>query len=532
MIDTRMSLLQEGFTLLRQAKPLAAWAIADALIIEHANDPECLFLGSQAKLALDEIDAGIALMAAASNAAGDEPQLMLQLARLQTSQRYRTDARSSLVRLSAIADAIEAGSQGNAAELLHAIGAEYARLDDPSTAVHFYQRALAAGCTTPALRYDFATALFFSGEFELAEHQLEAMLEIQPKAGHALYLRATLRRQTLERNHVDDLQARLASGFPNPATQAGCGYALAKEREDLGQDSASFAALSEAARLKRQTLQYDLTSELAAIEAIRTRYSDAVMQLPTDGHSEAGAIFIVGMPRSGTTLVERMLTRHSDVRAAGELLDFGHALAAATRKVVSAQPSLSMVDASLKIDFAALGRDYMRSAREAAPGSAMLVDKMPINYMYCGLIKKALPNAKIIHLVREPMDSCYAVYKTLFGQAYHFSYDQEELAAYFAAYYRQMQHWHRVMPNHILDVRYEDLVVDTEAQVSRILSWCGLTWDASVLSPAAHLRPSTTASAAQVREPVHVRSVGKWRNYEAGLAPLKARLIAEGVLAA
>jgi len=527
MLDIGKGRIQEGFALLRQARPMEAWAIADALMAEQGNNPEVLFLASQAKLALDEIDAGIALMSAACNAAPNEPNLMLQLARLQTSQRRRTDARASLNRLTVLVDNLEAT---NVADLLHAIGSEYARLDDPSTAVTFYQRALAAGCNAPALRYDFATALFFSGEFEPAEQQLDTMLEIQPGAGHALYLRATLRQQTLARNHVDDLQSRLANGFTNPTAQAGCYYALAKEREDLGQNSESFAALSEGARLKRQTLQYDLAAELAAIAAIRASYSDAVMRLPTDGHNEVGAIFIIGMPRSGTTLVERMLTRHSDVRAAGELLDFGHALAAATRKIVAAQPGLGMVEASLRVDFASLGRDYMRSAREAAAGSAIFVDKMPINYMYCGLIKKALPNAKIIHLVREPMDSCYAVYKTLFGQAYHFSYAQDELATYFAAYQRQMQHWHSVMPGQILDVRYEDLVVDTEAQVGRILSWCGLAWDASVLSPAAHERPSTTASAAQVREPVHIRSVGKWRNYETGLAPLKAQLIAEGVL--
>ena len=527
MTDSRNNRLTQGFTLLRQADPLAVWPIADALMIEYPHDPEILFLASQTKLALDEVDAGLALMAAASNAAPNEPNLMLQLARLQTSQRRRADARASLTRVAALLDAMPTGT---AADLLHAIGSEYARLDDPTTAITYYQRALAAGCGSPALRFDFATALFFSGEFELAEQHLEALLQMQPKAAHALYLRATLRSQTLGRNHVDDLQTRLANGFPNPTMQAACYYALAKEREDLGQDSAAFAALSEGARLKRETLQYDLPNELAAIDAIKGNYSDAVMQLATAGHEEVGAIFIVGIPRSGTTLVERMLTRHADVRAAGELLDFGHALAAATRKIVASQPGLTMVDASLRVDFAALGRDYMRSAREAAPNTKMFVDKMPINFMYCGLIKKALPNAKIIHLVREPMDSCYAVYKTLFGQAYHFSYDQNELAAYFAAYLRQMQHWHQVMPNSILDVRYEDLVLDTEAQASRILSWCGLDWDASVLSPAANQKPSTTASAAQVREPVHVRSVGKWRNYEAGLAPLKARLIAEGVL--
>jgi len=184
----------------------------------------------------------------------------------------------------------------------------------------------------------------------------------------------------------------------------------------------------------------------------------------------------------------------------------------------------------LHIDFAALGREYLRGAREAADGAEVFIDKMPVNFMYCGLIAKALPRAKIVHLVRDPMDSCYAVFKTLFQQAYFFSYEQQALADYYTAYRRLMRHWQSVLPGRILDLRYEDLVSDTASQARRLLEFCGLDWNDAVLAPNANARPSTTASAAQVREPVHARSVGRWRSFAAGLEPLRQRLQAHGLV--
>jgi hypothetical protein len=241
-------------------------------------------------------------------------------------------------------------------------------------------------------------------------------------------------------------------------------------------------------------------------------------------------IFIVGMPRTGTTLVEQILCRHSDVQSAGELLGFGQVLAAAAQNTLAASGGASLVEASLEMDFSALGRDYMQGARQAAPDSRFFIDKLPVNYLYCGIIRKALPKAKIIHLVRDPMDSCYAIYKTLFNQAYYFSYDLDELADYYIAYHRLMEHWRQAMPGAILDLRYEELVQDPDTQIRRLIEGCGLEWQAAVLDPSSNKGPIMTASAAQVREPIHARSVQRWRDYEAGLAHLKARLQAAGVV--
>lgn len=517
----------EGFRLLQQDRLADATRLSDALVAAHPGDPEVLFLASEARLAADDAEAAYGFIAAAVEAAPGQIPLLLKKAENLIMLRRRTDARQ------VAADAIVvAGVDGQA---LWAIGKIYSKCDDPANARPLYERALAAMGRNPALLYDLALARFHTGDIVGAEKDLEVLLASAPAAapvtGPALYLRSTLRRQTGADNHIADLEARLRAGFPNPAARAACLYALAKELEDLGQADRSFSTLTEAAALKRQTLNYDAAAERASIDGVREAYTPEVMHAESTGHAEEGAIFIVGMPRTGTTLLERMLGRHSEVESAGELLDFGQVLAAAARKSFQDNPGKTLVEASTLIDFAALGRDYMASAREAAAGSLVFVDKMPINYMYCGLIRKALPNARIIHLVRDPMDSCYAVYKTLFSQAYYFSYDLGELAAYYATYHRMMRHWHAVMPDAILDVHYEDLVADTEGQARRILAWCGLDWQAAVLTPSDNEKPSTTASAAQVREPIHTRSVQKWRRYETGLAPLREQLMAAGIVA-
>lgn len=511
-----------GFELLRVGRQDDAARLSDRLLAAHGDNAEVLYLACESKLAIDALGPALELIVAAISAAPRQIPLLLKQARILLALRRRSEFRQVIADAEALA--------GSDAQALWAIGREHARGDDPQSAARLYLRARAAGCNEPALLYDLAGTQFFIGEFAAAEANLDAVLADAPRMGEALHLRSQLRRQTPERNHVADLETRLATRFPNDGARAACLYALAKELEDLGQPERSFETLTEAAKLMRATLRYDAAAEVAAIDAVRSTYTADALESLADGDAESGAIFIVGMPRTGTTLVERMLDRHRDVRSAGELLDFKLLLGAAAREAHARRPGSTPIVASLAIDFAALGRDYLRGAREAAPGRPMFIDKMPANYIYCGLIRKALPQARIIHLGRDPLDSCYAVYKTLFHQAYHFSYDLAELAGYYIAYHRLMQHWRNVLPDAILDVRYEDLVADPEAQARRILDWCGLDWQAQVLAPAANERPSTTASAAQVREPIHASSVQKWRLHAQGLTPLKVRLEAAGIV--
>ncbi|WP_202844597.1 tetratricopeptide repeat-containing sulfotransferase family protein [Luteimonas saliphila] len=397
-------------------------------------------------------------------------------------------------------------------------------------AIECYERALRLE-DRPDWRYNLALARFYAGDAALAETDLEGLLAHSPQAGTAIYLRSVLRRQKPEDNHVADIRARLGTGFQKVENEAAALYALAKELEDLGEYGESFRTLESAATAKRGTIVYDVGKVTRGLGEICASMDEAAMAGPTQGHAEPGAIFIVGMPRTGTTLVQRLLMQSGRVADAGELLDFGFHLTAGVERIRREDPRLLPTQAALQADFAELGRRYMLGARQMADGAEMFIDKLPANFMYCGMIRKALPNARIIHLVRDPLDSCYAIFKTLFFSAYEFSYDQEELAEYYLAYRQMMQHWHEVMPGTILDVRYEELVTNPEEQSRRIYDWCGLDWSPNALAVPDRQAAFSTASAAQVREPVHARSVNSSRRHVERLKPLIDRLATGGVLA-
>lgn len=490
----------------------------DRVAVDFPNDPELAYL--EAELALVAGDSSRAADAIARAAAGVPASLPLRLreADILATARQRSKA-------IAAAQAAQALAGGDGA-VLWAIGRVHSRCGDPLAARALYEQALAT-VDDPSLRYDLAVTCFFVGDEEAAEHHFDELLQRAPGVGAAAYIRSTVRRQTPQRNHVDSLRQMLAQPL-NDENRAGFLFALAKELEDLGDDAGSFDALHEGARLRRAALQHDSAAELDTIQAIADVFDAETLAKIEPANGGHGAIFIVGMPRTGTTLLEHLLARHAHVPSAGELPDFGDALRQAVREAHAARPDRTLVEVAATIDFAALGRSYMDTARQAAGGSAAFVDKMPINYMYCGLIHKALPEAKIVHLVRDPMDTCYAVYKTLFSDAYLFSYDLDELAGYFITYRRLMDHWHRVLPGAILDVRYEDLVRDPQGELKRVLDWCGLEERAASDDPALS-RASMTASAAQVRQPVHTGSIGKWKAHAAHLEPLREQLVAAGV---
>ena len=228
------------------------------------------------------------------------------------------------------------------------------------------------------------------------------------------------------------------------------------------------------------------------------------------------------MPRTGTTLVERILASHSDVQSAGELANFAVEMMRLVKEQAAGRklPRDALVELSADIDFAKLGEAYIESTRTTTGGVRHFIDKLPLNYLYVGLIHLALPNAKIVHVQRDPMDTCYAVYKNLFADAYPFSYDLEELARYYVAYHDLMVHWHEVLPGVIHSTHYETLVDDVEGEARRLLEYCGLGWQPACLEFHKLDEVSMTASAAQVRRPVYRSSVGRWRDYEQQLQPV------------
>ena len=518
----RPAQVELGYQLLRQGRAADALRLSAEALQAFPENPHALVLGAEAQVLAGRREDALLLMERAITASNGHPILKLKKGGLLLAMRKRAE-------IPALVEDIAALAKGDG-NLLWLLGNLCYRCNLQQQAIRHFGEAQALIGDEPGLLYELGLACFFSGDLDGAERALARIPAGSEQAAYALYLRATLRRQSPQHNHVDELRERIRLGVRSPADKASLHYALAKELEDLGEFEPAFESLRVGAAAQRSTLQYDVAHDVAAMHGMQEAYSREVLAVPPrDDSLGKGAIFVLGLPRSGTTLVERFLTRTGQARSAGELPDFPTLLAEATQAVSASHDRLTPAQASLGIDFAALGREYMRGAREAAGGHPIFIDKAPLNFLYCGAIRRALPGARIIHLVRDPLDNCYALFKTLFFGAYDFACDLDELARYYIAYAHLMRHWHAAMPGMLLDVRYEALVASPETEARRILAWCGLDWDASVLDPPEAGKVFATASAAQVREPVHRRSVHASRRHWQELAPLRNALEQAGI---
>jgi hypothetical protein len=257
------------------------------------------------------------------------------------------------------------------------------------------------------------------------------------------------------------------------------------------------------------------------MERIRAVFTPEMMHAMRDrGDPSPAPVFIIGMPRSGTTLIEQILAGHPLVFAAGESPELRVAVAG----LETDHPGLAFPEIVPALTDDALrrhGASYLNAVAPPGREVGRFVDKMPGNFHFAGLIRLALPNARIIHVRRDPIDTCLSCFTQLFRVGQHYSYDPRELGRYYRAYETLMAHWHRVLPAGImLDVRYEDVVADVERESRRIVAHCGLDWDSACLDFHVARRPVRTASAVQVRQPVYATSVGRWRSYGDMLAPL------------
>jgi tetratricopeptide (TPR) repeat protein len=381
-----------------------------------------------------------------------------------------------------------------------------------------FARSLAMQPDHPEYLYNHATALIAMGRMADAETALDQVIAIAPQDSDAWYNRATLRRQTLTRNHITALERELARAPAPGVDPVPLLYALAKELEDLGESVRSFASLRRGADLRRERLAYRVEDDIQTMGLIASAFDAEFFSRLPPGHDDVRPIFIVGLPRSGSTLVDRILGSHSTVTSRGERTDFAMEL---VRTAGTATSKADLVRRSRKLDFGLLGKRYC--AHLPTTASTRQIDKTPANFLYLGLIAAALPQASIVHIRRRPMDACYAMYKTLFRMAYPFSYDLHDLGHYWLAYERLMTHWRSLLPPEcFIEIDYEDLIANQEAVTRRLLAHVGLAWEDACLSFELNAQPSLTASAAQVRQPIYSSSVALWRRYQSQLAPLAA----------
>jgi Sulfotransferase family len=307
-------------------------------------------------------------------------------------------------------------------------------------------------------------------------------------------------------------------------------FALGKALAEMGEPEQAFAHLIEGNALRRQEIEYNERLVLGAFDRIRSSFAGYLAPArPVLGAPTVKPIFIIGMPRSGSTLIEQVLASLPLVHGGGERTDF---LAAMRTVGLDSAPGANYPDSvpgTSPLDIRALGMDYLRRVSAAAGEASFVTDKSTVNFSAVGLIYMAVPGARFIHSLRDPIDTCLSCFSKLFTADVPFAFDLAEIGRYYAAYERVMAHWRGVLPlGAMLEVRYEDLVADLEGQARRMLDYCGLPWDPAVLDFHRSARPVRTASLRQVRLPIYRSSVGRWRPDETVLRPLTEALANRG----
>lgn len=415
---------------------------------------------------------------------------------------------------------------------LDTIGCVLVRLGRHEEAIAPFTAAVAGEPGNLEYRYNLAAANGFTGRVAEARTHYEAILAKEPGNARAHYALAILSRQTARANHIPRLQAALAAAS-RPGDALRIRYALAKELEDVG-NAGAFEHLAAANAEHKRAIRYDFSQDAAIFDAIETLFAaGANAAAASSDNPDPAPIFVVGMPRTGTTLVDRILSSHRDAGSAGELQAMPltvKQLAGTSSRVVIDPATIA---ASGAVDSAAIGDTYLaRAAHHRPAGTPRFTDKLPANFLYIGHIARALPSAAIVCLRRNPMDTVWSNYKNLFASQsayYAYSYDLMDTARYYARFDQLMSLWERLFPGRVLQLSYEGLIADQEGQTRRLLEHCGLEWDDSCLSFHENSAAVATPSAAQVRRPINADAVGKWRSHEAALRPIADWLEARGI---
>lgn len=380
------------------------------------------------------------------------------------------------------------------------------------------------------LFFNLAASLQFAGRFVDAEAAYEKAITAQPLMFKAHAALAALGRQTTQKNHLERL-AKLRNEVATPRDQLHLGHAIAKEQEDLGNYQNAFDNLTWAKQAQSEKIGYNAKSDADLFTGIRQLFTAELLHQENTGCDNQEPIFIVGMPRTGTTLVEQILSSHSQVFAAGELQNFPLQVRRATGSTANALLDLAMLTGATTLDYSALGAGYIDSTRPGTGHTPHFIDKLPLNFLYLGLIKLALPRAKIVCLRRDPMDTCLSNYRQLFAvnfRHYYYNYNLIDCGRYYIEFDRLMRHWREDMPGAIHEVPYEALVENPEQITRELLAYCELPWEEQCLTFHQRKTSVATPSAVQVRQGIYTSSVNRWQRYGEAMQPLYELLKSAG----
>ncbi len=466
----------------------------------------------QLRQAIESLQAAVALDAARYDAA-------VELAAAYVAAYRFADARSLLDHYRP--------ALWHSPRFLDLAGSLYTAMSQHATARELFARANELQPAVESIEMHLATSDVYLGRLDEARRIYRGILERNPDHQRAHYELAQSGTAG-DRRHIGEMEAALGRAPDEPARNIFLHYALGKELEDIGDWEAAYMHFETAGAAAKSVSGYDVTVDVELIDTIiASCTAEWVADTSRSPHYSRTPIFIVGLPRTGTTLAERILSGHSKVQSAGETQLLQMVLRGGSR----ANNAIGITPQQIRRAAATrppgeIAASYLEALGYRLGDEPFFTEKLPENVLYLGFIAKAWPEAPIVHLRRHPMDACFALFKQSY---FRYAYTLDDLADYYLAYDRLTRHWRDTLGDRVLELCYEELVSDAEAQTRRLLQHTGLPYEAACLEFAGNDTPVATASAVQVRSAMHTRSVGKWRHFERQLEPLRKRLEQGGV---
>jgi tetratricopeptide (TPR) repeat protein len=425
------------------------------------------------------------------------------------------------------------GKLGNSPRYLDMAATVYTQIGMAERAWPLYQKANELQPGVALFQANLAACGVYLGKIEDAKAAYKALLARVPSHQRNHYYLARLE-QARDGTHVEQMKAVLESTKLPPDKNIFIYYAIGKELEDLGQWEEAFRYYQMAGDAVTSVANYDVAADIELIDKI-IAVCDADWLAAGPGRVAATVagkipIFIVGLPRTGTTLTDRILASHTQVESIGEtqFLQMVLRRVSGVESIDSMNPA--MIEAAAQKDIGLIASGYLDAVNYRLGDKPRFIDKLPFNFLHLGFIAKAWPDAGMVYLRRHPMDTCFAMYKQVFTWAYKFSYTLEGLGRYYVAHDRLLKHWRMLLGERLIEIDYESLVADQEGQTRALLARLGLDFEPACLEFEKNATATATASSVQVREKIHARSVNRWKHFEAQLQPLKSHLEHAGIV--
>lgn len=425
---------------------------------------------------------------------------------------------------------------GNSSMYLDLAGTVYTDIGMPLKAWPLYKKANELQPGVDLFQANLAACGVFLGKIEESRVIYQALLKRFPNHQRNHYQLARLGKAK-DTAHIEQMQQILKDNDVTDDKNIFMYYALGKELEDLERWEESYSYYKKGGDAVCNVAKYKINKDVALIDKIinvcnkgwLNQGAAKLNKLSVKKTAKKTPIFIVGLPRTGTTLTERIISSHSQVESVGETLFMQMVLQRQSGVQSLENMNSEMIEALENTDPEIIAKAYIESVNYRLAEEPFFIDKLPFNFLFLGFIAKAWPDARIIHLGRNPMDACFSMYKQIFTWAYKFSYSLDGLGQYYVAYNRLRNHWREVLQDRLIEVEYESLVTDPENQIRSLLDKLGLNFEQSCIDFDKNKAPSATASSVQVREKVHDRSINKWQRFSDELNPLKEYLENAGI---